>query len=162
MSWTYFCVRFIVTFLFFLLCNISGGLARSKSCLKGRWVCASVVAAALRSSLPSEVFLAISWRSGPELSSLPGRFAVEKVAQEKLDPGNQVPRQCFVYQKMTKHDRNFQVTMNQFQGTFIFLRPGFVKQIADSAQTEYCTTFHCSCVRVFVCHRRDISHFSHI
>ena len=83
-------------------------------------MCASVVAPALRSSLPSEVFLAISWRSGPELSSLPGRFAVEKVAQEKLDPGNRVPRQCFVYQKMTKHDRNFQVTMNQFQGTFIF------------------------------------------
>ena len=34
--------------------------------------------------------------------------------------------------------------------------------IADSAQTEYCPTFHCSCVRPFVCHRRDISHFSHI
>ena len=33
---------------------------------------------------------------------------------------------------------------------------------ADSAQTEYCPTFHCSCVRPFVCHRRDISHFSHI
>ena len=30
--------------------------------------------------------------------------------------------------------------------------------IADSAQTEYCSTFHCSSVR----HRRDISHFSHI
>ena len=29
---------------------------------------------------------------------------------------------------------------------------------ADSAQTEYCSTFHCSFVR----HRRDISHFSHI
>ena len=53
------------------------GIARSKSCLKGRWVCASVVAAALRSSLQSEVFLTISWRSGPGLSSLPGRFAVE-------------------------------------------------------------------------------------
>ena len=57
------------------------GIASSKSCLKGRWVCASVVAAALRSSLQSEVFLTISWRSGPELSSLPGRFAFEKVAQ---------------------------------------------------------------------------------
>ena len=33
--------------------------------------------------------------------------------------------------------------------------------IADSAQTEYCPTFPLS-VRVFVCHRRDISHFSHI
>ena len=33
--------------------------------------------------------------------------------------------------------------------------------IADSAQTEYCTTFHCSFVRQSVCHRRDISHFSH-
>ena len=30
--------------------------------------------------------------------------------------------------------------------------------IADSAPTEYCTTFQCPCV----CHRRDISHFSHI
>ena len=30
--------------------------------------------------------------------------------------------------------------------------------IADSVQTEYCSTFHCSSVR----HRRDISHFSHI
>ena len=37
-----------------------------------------------------------------------------------------------------------------------------VSRIADSAQTEYCTTFHCPCVRLFVCHRRDISHFSHI
>ena len=35
-------------------------------------------------------------------------------------------------------------------------------EIADSAQTEYCPTFHCSCVRLSVCHRRDISHFSHI
>ena len=34
--------------------------------------------------------------------------------------------------------------------------------IADSAQTEYCTTFHCPSVCPFVCHRRDISHFSHI
>ena len=34
--------------------------------------------------------------------------------------------------------------------------------IADSAQTEYCTTFHCPCVCVSVCHKRDISHFSHI
>ena len=34
--------------------------------------------------------------------------------------------------------------------------------IADSAQTEYYSTFHCSFVRSFVCHRRDISHFSHI
>ena len=33
--------------------------------------------------------------------------------------------------------------------------------IADSAQTEYCPTFPLS-VRVSVCHRRDISHFSHI
>ena len=30
--------------------------------------------------------------------------------------------------------------------------------VADSAQTEYCITFHCPCVR----HRRDISHFSHM
>ena len=30
--------------------------------------------------------------------------------------------------------------------------------IADSAQTEYCTTFHCPRVRVSVCHRPDISH----
>ena len=34
--------------------------------------------------------------------------------------------------------------------------------IADSAQTEYCTTFHCSSVCSCVRHRRDISHFSHI
>ena len=36
---------------------------------------------------------------------------------------------------------------------------------ADSAQTEYCSTFLlsvCPCVRPSVCHRRDISHFSHI
>ena len=33
--------------------------------------------------------------------------------------------------------------------------------IADSVQTEYCTTFTLS-VRVSVCHRSDISHFSHI
>ena len=32
---------------------------------------------------------------------------------------------------------------------------------ADSVQTEYCSTFLLS-VRVFVRHRRDISHFSHI
>ena len=36
-----------------------------------------------------------------------------------------------------------------------------IADIADSAQTEYCSTFPLS-VRVFVCHRRDISHFSHI
>ena len=34
--------------------------------------------------------------------------------------------------------------------------------IADSAQTEYCPTFHCSSVCPCVRHRRDISHFSHI
>ena len=34
-------------------------------------------------------------------------------------------------------------------------------EIADSVQTEYCTTFLLS-VSVSVCHRRDISHFSHI
>ena len=34
--------------------------------------------------------------------------------------------------------------------------------IADSAQTEYCSTFHCPSVCSSVCHRRDISHFSHI
>ena len=33
---------------------------------------------------------------------------------------------------------------------------------ADSAQTEYCPTFHFPCVRPSVRHRRDISHFSHI
>ena len=33
--------------------------------------------------------------------------------------------------------------------------------VADSVQTEYCTTFLLS-VCSFVCHRRDISHFSHI
>ena len=33
--------------------------------------------------------------------------------------------------------------------------------IADSAQTEYCTTFPLS-IRPCVRHRRDISHFSHI
>ena len=38
---------------------------------------------------------------------------------------------------------------------FVSFCPG---PIADSAQTEYCSTFHCPCVR----HRRDISHFSHI
>ena len=38
----------------------------------------------------------------------------------------------------------------------------FLSFFADSAQTEYCTTFHCSFVRPSVCHRRDISHFSHI
>ena len=37
-----------------------------------------------------------------------------------------------------------------------------VDKIADSAQTEYCTTFHFPCVRPSVRHRRDISHFSHI
>ena len=31
-------------------------------------------------------------------------------------------------------------------------------KVADSAQTEYCPTFHCPCVR----HSRDISHFSNI
>ena len=35
-------------------------------------------------------------------------------------------------------------------------------EIADVAQAEYCTTFHCSSVRPSVCHRRDISLFSHI
>ena len=34
----------------------------------------------------------------------------------------------------------------------------FETEIADSAQTEHCTTFHCPSVR----HRRDISHYSHI
>ena len=49
--------------------------------------------------------------------------------------------------------------------TFAFLIPLFLHKLylfADSAQTEYCPTFHCPSVRVFVCHRRDISHFSHI
>ena len=32
--------------------------------------------------------------------------------------------------------------------------------IADSAQTEYCSTFHCSCVRV--CVTGVTSHISHI
>ena len=36
--------------------------------------------------------------------------------------------------------------------------------VADSAQTEYCSTFHCSCVRVFVCScvTGVTSHISHI
>ena len=36
--------------------------------------------------------------------------------------------------------------------------------IADSVQTEYCSTFHCSCVRVFVCScvTGVTSHISHI
>ena len=42
------------------------------------------------------------------------------------------------------------------------LRGLMKKNIADSAQIEYCITFHCSSVRPCVRHRRDISHFSHI
>ena len=44
-------------------------------------------------------------------------------------------------------------------GKISFPRP---LTFADSAQTEYCSTFHCPFVRSSVCHRRDISHFSHI
>ena len=29
--------------------------------------------------------------------------------------------------------------------------------IADSAQAEYCSTFHCSFVRSFVCHKMELT-----
>ena len=56
----------------------------------------------------------------------------------------------------------FKYSWKQFSTAYFHAYHLLKSFIADSVQTEYCSTFHCSCVRVFVRHRRDISHFSHI
>ena len=61
--------------------------------------------------------------------------------------------------KVDVHQENFLSAKSKYCSWLEVLHTRHKRAIADPAQTGYCSTFHCSSVRVFVCHRRDISTF---